>query len=836
MKKILILTLTVIMALSMAVVVSCKDSGDAGNTSASENSASEASNIVTVHFDLCTDLQTTNIKDKQVEKNSTINEPVVVVTGENPDNASVTGWYTDKSYAKQWNFETDKVSENITLYAKWSKSYKVIYHLPNEDADDPAYVTVTEGDKAPKKDTLADGYKLLGYYKDAKYTEKYDFDAPITANTEIYIKTSEELYLDAGSIDRNFNFIVTGGAEQIGYGKTLVKNGDEEYVSLNYGTRVNQGADSGLVGFIGNANVFIGKSQHLTMKIKNMGDATEFVVYANAMAKDTSWNGLGAAKYQYFFTDEQKNMTDDDEWITLEIRYDELTLAENGISSWATAVKVGDIRIDSYYWGEETEFKNVIQVKEIVGSYCEEYTTPADTVTPADDKADDLKAVSDKQSAVNGWIFPLDYAKATLGTGAGIYNTVEGLLAYVPYGETNGTFALGGKNIDVSDKAAALTLTYKNAGYGTKVVLNFELEGDKNVFITLNLPHNENFVTKSVFLADYKEFTGTLKSIKFDYYANGLNNLFTVAEVKIEKFEADDIAGLNFVSTDFAGFVKGEGYDLSFSSDEVATKIDVKTSGATMKKAYVYPTVVYSNWKLTAKTNGISKVKVAYTIGETVYTDELAFTDGNEYQTVMVPISGKGITKDVSLTFEGTGVIYLKELELKMNKADGVDFSNANWSEMAGKGYADWLGGSEIVYDESNRASVINHKGLMWLRNGYLKNVFGDEEYKATQMKAGKKLYVVYRNKTESAQMAMTLLVIKNDKDDYLHSPNFDTWKDGLTFNLKTNMADGEWAVAELEVSGNLGNGEEISEDWFISAFRIDSCPQGMEIRSIAYL
>ena len=49
-------------------------------------------------------------------------------------------------------------------------------------------------------------------------------------------------------------------------------------------------------------------------------------------------------------------------------------------------------------------------------------------------------------------------------------------------------------------------------------------------------------------------------------------------------------------------------------------------------------------------------------------------------------------------------------------------------------------------------------------------------------------------------------------------------------------MADGEWAVAELEVSGNLGNGEEISEDWFISAFRIDSCPQGMEIRSIAYL
>ncbi len=30
------------------------------------------------------------------------------------------GWYTDETYTKQWNFATDKVMDNVTLYAKWN--------------------------------------------------------------------------------------------------------------------------------------------------------------------------------------------------------------------------------------------------------------------------------------------------------------------------------------------------------------------------------------------------------------------------------------------------------------------------------------------------------------------------------------------------------------------------------------------------------------------------------------------------------------------------------------------------------------------------------------------
>lgn len=35
------------------------------------------------------------------------------------DGWTLCGWYTDAEFAQQWNFETDRVSESMTLYAKW---------------------------------------------------------------------------------------------------------------------------------------------------------------------------------------------------------------------------------------------------------------------------------------------------------------------------------------------------------------------------------------------------------------------------------------------------------------------------------------------------------------------------------------------------------------------------------------------------------------------------------------------------------------------------------------------------------------------------------------------
>ncbi len=38
------------------------------------------------------------------------------------DGYALAGWYTDNTFAKEWNFELDKVTDNITLYARWEQA------------------------------------------------------------------------------------------------------------------------------------------------------------------------------------------------------------------------------------------------------------------------------------------------------------------------------------------------------------------------------------------------------------------------------------------------------------------------------------------------------------------------------------------------------------------------------------------------------------------------------------------------------------------------------------------------------------------------------------------
>lgn len=74
------------------------------------------------------------------------------------------GWYMDAYYAEAWGFETDKASEDITLYAKWTKELAL---MPS-DADGKIYVgeeiTITPGNtfKAVKSGETAVSYSAEG--------------------------------------------------------------------------------------------------------------------------------------------------------------------------------------------------------------------------------------------------------------------------------------------------------------------------------------------------------------------------------------------------------------------------------------------------------------------------------------------------------------------------------------------------------------------------------------------------------------------------------------------------------------------------------------------------
>ena len=52
-----------------------------------------------------------------VEKDATIAMP----TGTAREDYFLVGWFKEKACTTQWKFDTDKVTENITLYAKWQE-------------------------------------------------------------------------------------------------------------------------------------------------------------------------------------------------------------------------------------------------------------------------------------------------------------------------------------------------------------------------------------------------------------------------------------------------------------------------------------------------------------------------------------------------------------------------------------------------------------------------------------------------------------------------------------------------------------------------------------------
>jgi len=96
------------------------------------------------------------------------------------------GWYTNQDL--KYNFDTP-VTKSFTLYAKWLLQYTVTF---NSSSGNPAttVVTVGEGRTATPPDPLPkrNGYIIEGWYRDAGFIARYDFDDPVTENIALYAK------------------------------------------------------------------------------------------------------------------------------------------------------------------------------------------------------------------------------------------------------------------------------------------------------------------------------------------------------------------------------------------------------------------------------------------------------------------------------------------------------------------------------------------------------------------------------------------------------------------------------------------------------------------------
>ena len=108
------------------------------------------------------------------------------------------GWYTDMTYTTAWNFEADRVTQEMTLYAGWKQNavneHTVIFK-PTDTAQDDFAVTAAQGAllSAPAS-PVREGYVFTGWYTDEGHTSLWDFSTD-TVVADMTLYGAWELYI-----------------------------------------------------------------------------------------------------------------------------------------------------------------------------------------------------------------------------------------------------------------------------------------------------------------------------------------------------------------------------------------------------------------------------------------------------------------------------------------------------------------------------------------------------------------------------------------------------------------------------------------------------------------
>ena len=125
-----------------------------------------------------------------VASGSTIDEPTPAPTA--TDGYTFDGWYKEAACTTPWDFATDKVTDNITLYAKWTAAptYTVSFDANGHgSAPDPLTGIASGSTIAAPTAPTADGYIFGGWYKEAACTTPWNFTTDkVTDNITLYAK------------------------------------------------------------------------------------------------------------------------------------------------------------------------------------------------------------------------------------------------------------------------------------------------------------------------------------------------------------------------------------------------------------------------------------------------------------------------------------------------------------------------------------------------------------------------------------------------------------------------------------------------------------------------
>lgn len=141
----------------------------------------------------------TAITEAKIYEGEKVEKPQIERT-----NYILIGWFIDSDFITEWNFETDVVTDNLTLYAKWEKNtYTVTFDFNGGELAGQTQIE-KEVVKNGKLQALTNEElptkaknKLLGWYKSVNVNDTTPFDfenTSITSNMTLYAKWEQVVF------------------------------------------------------------------------------------------------------------------------------------------------------------------------------------------------------------------------------------------------------------------------------------------------------------------------------------------------------------------------------------------------------------------------------------------------------------------------------------------------------------------------------------------------------------------------------------------------------------------------------------------------------------------
>ena len=150
------------------------------------------------------------------------------------------GWYKEPSCTNKWDFNVDEISQETTLYAKWSAiTYNLKFDMNGIIATTPSSITKTYGTNAtlPKPTNIQLGKKFVDWYLDSTLLNRYIGDSDISTiqgDTKVLYAKWED-----GYVQHTIYFYANGGngsmAPQVVNEGLEVKLNPNTFVKSGYG-------------------------------------------------------------------------------------------------------------------------------------------------------------------------------------------------------------------------------------------------------------------------------------------------------------------------------------------------------------------------------------------------------------------------------------------------------------------------------------------------------------------------------------------------------------------------------------------------------------------------